>query len=119
MSHLRGHGNPTKDNEQIPLPSSDDPEVLNSRDKVILNALPPKSAPASSLKAVLNGCLGEVALLKPLPTPAVTMSLLRMGLTARLVQKLLLRIALESTAVLRCVRQVQQKRSRVKSWEKG
>ena len=34
------------------------PQVLNGRDEVILNALPPQTAPASSLKAVLQGGLG-------------------------------------------------------------
>ena len=57
----------------------DDPQVLNGRDQVILNALSPQSAPASSLKAVLNGCLGEVALLKPLPALAVRARLRGMG----------------------------------------
>ena len=91
---------PTESDEEIFLPSGDDPQVLNGRDEVILNALPPQSAPASSLKAVLNGRLCEVTLLKPLPTPSVRMSLRRMGLLARLVQELLGCIALEGASVL-------------------
>jgi hypothetical protein len=49
---------------------------LNGRDEVILDALFPKSAPTSALKAVLNGRLAKVALLEPLATLSVTMSLL-------------------------------------------
>ena len=56
------------------MASRDDPEVLNSGDQVILNALPPMSSPASPLKAVLDDCLCKVALLKPLPTPSVRTS---------------------------------------------
>ena len=78
----------------------DDPQVLNSRDKVILNALPPESTPTRPLKAVLDGGLGEVALLKPLPFPSITTSLWRMGLLARFVQELLARIALEGASIL-------------------
>ena len=77
----------------------DDPQVLNGRDQVILNALSPQSAPASSLKAVLNGCLGEVALLKPLP--ALWSERACGGwIVARLIQKLLARVALEGASVL-------------------
>ena len=82
------------------VPSGDDPQVLNGGDEVILNNLPPQSAPANSLKAVLNGPLCEVALLKPLPTPSVTTSLRGMGLLARFVQEFLARIALEGASVL-------------------
>ena len=78
----------------------DDPQVLNGRDEVILNALSPESAPAGSLKAVLHGGLGEVALLKPLPAHAVRARLRGMGLLARFIQKLLARVALEGATVL-------------------
>jgi hypothetical protein len=78
----------------------DDPQVLNGRDQVILNALSPQSAPASSLKAVLNGCLGELALLKPLPALAVRARLRGIGLLARFIEQLLARVALEGATVL-------------------
>ena len=78
----------------------DDPQVLNGRDEVILNALSPESALAGSLKAVLHGGLGEVALLKPLPAHAVRARLRGMGLLARFIQKLLARVALEGATVL-------------------
>jgi hypothetical protein len=72
----------------------------NRRDKVILNALPPQTAPASSPKSVLHGALDEVALLKALPLPAITSSLWGMGLLARFVAQLLSGIALEGASVL-------------------
>ena len=78
----------------------DDPQVLNGRDQVILSALSPQSAPASSFKAVLNGCLGEVALLRPLLALAVRARLRGMGLLARFIQQLLARVALEGATVL-------------------
>ena len=63
-----------KNKEKIFLPSGDDSEILNSGDEVILNALPPKSPPASSLEAVLYRGLSKVAFLKPLSTLSVRTS---------------------------------------------
>ena len=60
-----------------------------------MNALPPKSAPASPLKAVLNSRLAKVALLEPLPTLSVRTSSRRMGLLTGFVYQLLPRVALE------------------------
>jgi hypothetical protein len=75
------------------MPSDDDLEVLNGRDEVILDALLPKSAPTSALKAVLNGRLAKIALLEPLATLSVTMSRRGVGLLAGFVQQLLPGIA--------------------------
>jgi len=63
-----------EDKEEIFLPSGDDPEILNSGDEIILNTLPPKPPPASSLKAVLYRGLSKVAFLEPLSTLSVRTS---------------------------------------------